>query len=182
MNEPGPDFRPALEANTGAEPDLVDYERIAHLVRMAARGFSRALQIRLAQHDVTFGQWIYLRLLWKEDGLTQRSLSQRAGLTEPTTHTALQRLEALGYVRRCNLPGNRRRQHAFLTETGWALREKLEPLAVEVNAVATLGLACEDEATLRRILGIILDNLARDEASAQADGRGVPPTRSAAEG
>src|SRR6056297_1470975 len=76
-------------------PDLTD-ERLARLIRTAARGFNRALSIRLSQHDVTFGQWIFLRILWPEDGLSQRELARRAGVTEPTTHSALRRLEAQG--------------------------------------------------------------------------------------
>ena len=93
-------------------------ERIARLVRLAARGFNRALQLRLQTQNVTFGQWIFLRILWQEDGLSQRELSERAHLTEPTAHTALSRMEELGYIERRNVAGNRRRQHAFLTEKG----------------------------------------------------------------
>jgi hypothetical protein len=32
--------------------------------------------------------WTFLRILWQSDGLTQRELSMRAGVTEPTTFTA----------------------------------------------------------------------------------------------
>lgn len=156
-------------------------ERLAHLTRRAARGFSRALQIRLARRGISFGQWVFLRILWAADGLSQRELSKIAGLTEPTTHTALQRLVALGYVARRNLPGNRRRQHVFLTEAGQALRDDLEPLAIEVNTVAMAGVPPEEEAILRRCLLRIIDNLATDEALKEAAGQRVPPTRSPAE-
>jgi len=40
-------------------------ERLARLVRDLARGFSRSLQIRLADYNVTFGQWTFLRVLWQ---------------------------------------------------------------------------------------------------------------------
>ena len=83
-------------------------ERLAHLTRLAARGFTRSLQLRLDGFDMTFGHWIFLRILWDEDGLTQRVLSERASLTEPTTHNALVKLEKLGYVKRKNLKGNNR--------------------------------------------------------------------------
>lgn len=152
-------------------------ERIGHLVRMAARGFNRALQIRLADHEVTFGQWVFLRILWEQDGLTQRELSEEAGLTEPTTHTALQRLEAHELLERRNLPGNRRKQHVFLTDRGRALRDTLEPLAVEVNDVALAGLSAVDREALREALLTILQNLDSDEAEARSKGRRVPPTR-----
>jgi len=161
------------------EADPRDYsdERIAHLVRLCARGFGRSLQIRLSDHDVSFGQWVFLRILWAEEGLSQRQMAHRAGLTEPTAHSALLRLEKLGYVERRTLPGNKRKQHTFLTGTGWALRDVLEPLAVEVNESALAGLDAATQEHFRGVLVQVLANLARDEAVALADGRSIPPTR-----
>ena len=156
--------------------DLSD-ERLARLIRSAARAFNRSLQLRLASHGVSFGQWIFLRILWNEDALSQRELSVRAGLTEPTTHTALARLEAMSLVERRQLPGNRRRQHAFLTPKGRSLRDKLEPLAVEANEKAVVGLDVGEQAALRRALLTMIRNLERDEADAAALGMKVPATR-----
>jgi len=170
------DDRPDHISPSGDSLELSE-ERLARLVRLCARGFNRALQIRLSQHGVTFGQWIFLRILWMKDGLSQRELSRHAGVTEPTTHSALQRLEAQGLVTRRNLPGNNRRQHAFLTEEGRRLRDKLEPLAVEANEVAVEGLTEAERAVLRRALLTIIDNLDRDEAAAAERGVRMPPTR-----
>ena len=152
-------------------------ERLAHIIRLATRGFNRSLQIRLASHHVTFGQWIFLRILWEQDGLTQRELSEEAGLTEPTTHTALQRLEALGFLEKRTLAGNKRKQHVFLTKRGKELRIELEPLAVEVNEVALAGLSSSELDIIRKGMLLILDNLEEDERKAGEEGRKVPPTR-----
>ena len=48
-------------------------------VRDAARALVRSLSVRLAEHQVSFGHWSFLRVLWVGDGLTQRELSERAG-------------------------------------------------------------------------------------------------------
>lgn len=162
---------------TPRETDTLRTERVAHLVRLAARGFTRGLQIRLAELDVTFGHWVFLRILWEEDGLSQRALSERASLTEPTTHTALQKLEALGYIERRKMDGNNRRQHVFLTPLGRELRQTLEPLALEVNSVALAGIAETDREKLRDLLFTIIGNLERDEEAALSQGRKMPPTR-----
>jgi MarR family transcriptional regulator, organic hydroperoxide resistance regulator len=166
-------------ATAGLSAELPDlrHERLAHLVRQAARGFVRSLQYRLAGQDITFGQWVFLRILWQRDGLTQRELSDAAGLVEPTAHSALTRLERLGLVNRRNLPGNRRKLHVFLTPAGKALRRQLEPLAEEVNAVAVSGIAERDVEAVRRTLIAIIANLAEDEARSLAKGRRIPPTR-----
>ncbi|MEQ8488278.1 MAG: MarR family winged helix-turn-helix transcriptional regulator [Marinovum algicola] len=155
-------------------------ERVARLVRLAARSFNRSLQLRLTSEGVTFGQWIFLRILWQNDGLSQRDLSDHANLTEPTTHTALMRMQELGLITRQKVGTNRRRQHAFLTERGWELRDKLEPLAVETNEVALAGLRDDEVATLRRALSTVIRNLEQDEQEAAKRGLRVPPTRSLA--
>jgi DNA-binding MarR family transcriptional regulator len=153
-------------------------ERIARLVRLAARAFNRSLQMRLNTEGVTFGQWIFLRILWTHDGLSQRQLSEKAHLTEPTAHTALLRMEELGFIARRNVGGNRRRQHAFLTEKGWALRDRLEPMAVETNELAIAGLADDEVTILRRALSRMISNLERDEKIGGSRGLKIPSTRS----
>jgi len=154
-------------------------ERFARLVRLAARAFNRSLQIRLSTAGVTFGQWIFLRVLWYNDGLSQRELSRRANLTEPTTHAALAKMEALEFISRRNVDGNMRRLHSFLTPKGWALRDQLEPLAIEVNTLAMAGLSDDEALMLRRGLYTLIQNLERDEVQSARKGRRVPATRDA---
>ena len=62
--------------------EAVPNDRLAHLVKDATRGLLRALQMRLARYGVAFGHWTFLRILWEGDGLTQRELSDRAGVME----------------------------------------------------------------------------------------------------
>ena len=60
--------------------EAVPNDRLAHLVKDATRGLIRALTMRLAEHQVAFGHWAFLRILWETDGLTQRELSVQAGV------------------------------------------------------------------------------------------------------
>lgn len=136
-------------------------ERIAHVVREAARAFVRALTLRLAEHGVSFGHWAFLRILWQRDGLTQRELSEMAGVMEPTTFAALKAMEELGYVERRQVPENRKNVYVHLTAQGRALEKKLVPLAEDVNKVATRGVKAGELATTRRVLLAMLDNLGR---------------------
>ncbi|GAB3091246.1 hypothetical protein GCM10027081_09880 [Cupriavidus yeoncheonensis] len=158
-------------------PDEVDEERLAHLVKDAARAYIRSLQLRLAQHSVSYGHWTILRILWRHDGMSQRELSERAGVTEPTTFAAVKALEALGYVERMHLPGNKKKVHVFLSKAGRALRRKLEPLAEEVNAISVEGVTEEDVLTTRRVLISIAEKLVADEAALAESGRRMPSTQ-----
>jgi DNA-binding MarR family transcriptional regulator len=142
--------------------EAVPNDRMAHLVKDSARSFLSSLQVRLARHGVTLGHWTFLRILWQQDGLTQRELSHEAGVMEPTTVIALRGMESLGYVSRQRAEGNRKNVYVYLTARGKALKKKLVPLAEEVNALAMRALKPADVETTRRSLLVMLDNLAQD--------------------
>jgi len=43
--------------------DAIPNDRLAHLAKDATRALVRALQMRLAEHAVSFGHWTFLRIL-----------------------------------------------------------------------------------------------------------------------
>jgi len=142
--------------------DALSDERIAHLIKNAFRGTSSALQARLRKHSVRYGHWTLLRVLWQTDGLTQRELSEQAGVREPSTFAALQRMEQLGYVTRRKRPGNNKQIRVHLTAKGAALRAVSVSAAEDVNRIALSGIAAEDVAATRRTLIAMIENLEGD--------------------
>jgi DNA-binding MarR family transcriptional regulator len=145
--------------------NAVPDDRLAHLVRDSGRAYSRALQVRLAQHDVPFGHWTFLRILWESDGLTQSELSVQAGVMEPTTFSAMKKMESLGYITRRHSAENKKNLYVYLTPKGRKLKQILVPLAEQVNQVSVKGISSQEVATTRRVLLAILNNLAKDDAS-----------------
>jgi DNA-binding MarR family transcriptional regulator len=142
----------------------------------------RSLQARLAEHGVPFGHWTFLRILWERDGLTQRELSNEAGVMEPSTFAAIKAMEELGYVRREQVPENRKNVYVHLTPKGRALEEKLVPLAEEVNDIAVRGVSAGEVATTRATLLAVIENLSRPSSRKPAplprsagSMRGSPP-------
>ena len=134
--------------------EAVPDDRMAHLVRDTERAFRRALQLRLAAHGVPFGHWAFLRILWEADGqggLTQKELSNRAGV-----------MEALGHISRKQLPSNKKNVYVELTDTGRDLKNVLVPLAIDTNQVSVKGLTAADIATARTVLLAMLTNLSED--------------------
>ena len=154
--------------------EAVPDDRLAHLVKDATRALVRALQMRLAAHAVSFGHWSFLRILWEGDGLTQRELSEQAGVMEPTTFAALKAMERLGYITRRRRGDDRKKIYIFLTRGGRALRRKLVPLAEDVNRIAVHGVRRSQVAVTRTVLLAIIENLARDEQIAKMR---MPSTR-----
>jgi DNA-binding MarR family transcriptional regulator len=145
--------------------NAVPDDRLAHLVRDSGRAYSRALQVRLGQHDVPFGHWTFLRILWESDGLTQSELSVQAGVMEPTTFSAMKKMESLGYITRRHSAENKKNLYVYLTPKGRKLKQILVPLAEQVNQVSVKGISSQEVATTRRVLLAILNNLAKDDAS-----------------
>ena len=143
--------------------EAVPDDRMAHLIRDTERAFRRALQNRLAAHQVPFGHWSFLRILWATDGLTQRELSERAGVMEPTTFAAIKAMELLGYITREQLPTNKKNVYVHLTAAGRALKKRLVPLAEETNQLSVTGLDPAELAITRRVLLTMIENLANDE-------------------
>ena len=146
--------------------EILPHDRLAHLIRDVARMQMRALQQRLAAHGVSFGHWSFLRILWTTDGLTQRELSDSAGVMEPTTFSAVKAMEAQGLIERRQLAGNRKNMHVFLTDKGRTLEPLLVPLAEEVNAISVHNMNERTIALVRKALLGMIDNLAADESAA----------------
>jgi DNA-binding MarR family transcriptional regulator len=132
---------------------------VLQLLRMTHRSSARLLQSRIDPHGVTIGMWYFLRVLWEEDGLTQRELSQRVGMVEATTVTAINAMAARNLVRRQGDPTDRRKRHVHLTEEGRKLQFTLLPHAAEVNRIASRGISEEDVERVRTTLAAMRRNL-----------------------
>lgn len=141
---------------------------VGFLARITFRSFARALEKRTISKGVTIGQWRFLRVLWAEDGLTQRELSRRVGLREPTTVTALKSLERSELVTRMQSEEDRRRVHVYLTPKAKRLRRTLMPFVAEVNHIATAGINEADVEIMKRTLMKIEANLKASNGEAVA--------------
>ena len=139
--------------------DLPHHESEGYLVRDAHRAFQRLLERRIAPHGVTRGQWYFLRVLWTKDGLSQRELSERVGMMEPTTVIALRSMENAGLIRRVRSTDDRRVTHVRLTPKAKRMRDGLLKLARGINAQADEGISRDDIAVFRRVIMRMTKNL-----------------------
>src|SRR5208282_1343327 len=78
--------KPTVKSLTSARLDhyTSTRESVGFVVREVWRLFARCLQPRIAREGVTIGMWFTLRMLWDEDGMTQRELGERVGINGPT--------------------------------------------------------------------------------------------------
>jgi MarR family transcriptional regulator, organic hydroperoxide resistance regulator len=144
--------------------DLPLEKSVGYQVRMTHRALQRYLQVKIGPHGVTLGMWYFLRILWREDGLTQRELSNRIGTREPTTLIAIQAMQRRGLVARGRERTDRRKRIVSLTAAGRGLQAELLPVAAEVVNTAVAGFSRRDVARLLGFLSAIQRNLARASA------------------
>jgi DNA-binding MarR family transcriptional regulator len=108
---------------------------------------------------VTRGQWYFLRVLWTSDGLSQRDLSARVGMMEPTTVIALRSMERAGLIRRVRSGDDRRKVRVLLTAKARRLRNELLGVARTITHEAEEGISARDLASFRRVIARMTANL-----------------------
>ncbi|WP_026842792.1 MarR family winged helix-turn-helix transcriptional regulator [Citrifermentans bremense] len=107
---------------------------------------------RLKPFDLTPVQWSVLTRLAEQDGLPQKQVAETTFKDQPTTGRILDRLVEKGLVRRDGNPGDRRGFLIFLTEEGRCLRDRIVPVATQMNEDASNGLSFEERKTLLGLL------------------------------
>ena len=136
---------------------------LGYLVRDANRAVQRLLERRISPHGVTRGQWYFLRVLWEEDGLSQRELSGRVGMMEPTTVIALRGMEKAGLIRRERSDDDRRITRVHLTPKARRLRDRLLQISQGVNDQAAESIDPGALAQFRGVIARMTENLDRIE-------------------
>jgi len=138
-------------------------QSIAYLIRDLTRQFSRTLQKDIAPYGILLGQYHFLRVLWEQDGITQRELAMAVGMKESTTFTALAGMESLELVQRQRDVGDRRKMIVTLTPKGKKLESVLIPLAKAVNDKALQNFSDTETEQLRNLLGKLSHSLHTDD-------------------
>jgi MarR family transcriptional regulator, organic hydroperoxide resistance regulator len=144
------------------EGDLIETtkETVGYFIRKTHIALSRALQQRLAPYNLTSPQMIFMREIWLEEGLSQRELSARIGITEPTTVSALKVLERRKLIKRIAKARDRRAVRVYLTPAGRRLEKEVVPKIRAVNETVIQGIAPRDLAVLDKVLARIRENAA----------------------
>ena len=156
-----PVMRRAGNSNHNLEAGFPLSESSGFLVRDANRAFQRLLEKRISGFGLKRGQWYFLRVLWAEDGLSQRELSARVGTMEPTTVIALRSMERAGLIRRVRSTHDKRKAQVWLTPKAKRMRDELLAVARGITDEAERGIGSTDLLRFRRIVARMTANLDR---------------------
>ena len=104
---------------------------------IAARSMKRALEVKLAEHDITSSQYIVLEILWKYNGISLGDLGKALNFDNPTITGIINRMARSKLIRRSRDRHDRRVVKVFLTPKSRELQSILPKLADAVNNAAT---------------------------------------------
>jgi DNA-binding MarR family transcriptional regulator len=157
---------PARRTAAGRPPHAGDAyppsESIGLLLRIALFGLRASFKASLARCGVPWSAWYYLRVLWEADGISQRELTERVGVMQPNTVSALRSMDRAGLVSIEPQPLDRRSTRVWLTPKARDLMRRLLPeIRAAARPVALRGFTQAEEAELRRLLNKICDNVRR---------------------
>ena len=132
---------------------------LGYQIRILHRAIDRLLTARLAEHGLKAGYWYYLRVLWLEEGLTQKKLGDLINVKENTTVAMILGMEKDGLIVRKRDAQDCRKMCIQLTKKGRDLEEKLLPVAVEINEILGNGIPARDIDKCLSVLGHMHKNL-----------------------
>jgi len=120
-----------------------------------------ALQRTLKEEgfNITAEQWAILRVLWEEEGLSQKEIGDRLFKDKPNVTRIVDALERKRLLFRQAVHNDRRKYALYLTKEGKKLQAELLPIAQQMIEKATNSLTKSDLETLQNLLNIIYGNL-----------------------
>ncbi|MBD9527758.1 MULTISPECIES: MarR family winged helix-turn-helix transcriptional regulator [Paracoccus] len=130
-----------------ADRPLTLFDELVTLTRSIRAGFD----LRVKKLDLTFARARLLTTIGRNPGASQSELATALEIETPTLKRLLDALEGQGLAERRPLEGDARKHAIFLTDT-----TRIEPLLRfrdEVEAALVEGIAPEDLAAARRVLG-----------------------------
>ena len=137
---------------------LID-DQMCFALYAASRSVTAAYRPLLEGLGLTYPQYLVMLVLWQEEAVTIKQISNALRLDYGTLTPLLKRLEALGYVRRSRRADDERSVEVTVTEAGAALREKAAGIPVEISRA--LGLDASRTAALCDLLRAVSANTAR---------------------
>ena len=125
-------------------------EHVCFALYTASRTVINRYRPLLDEIGVTYPQYLALLVLWERGDTTVKDLGTALQLDSSTLSPLLKRLEATGLVTRRRLATDERSVLVSLTGDGSALRERAEPIAMEV--ACAFGLPLHELGALRESL------------------------------
>ena len=148
-----------IQAALGDRPlDFRSLQAISNIYRAAAAVRRHAERTVLMEHNLSWGGFTALWVLWVWDEMETAKLAAECGLSKGTLTGLLSTLEKQDLVRRERVEYDRRRVMVSLTDVGLAMIEDVCPRFNPFETEMAGGLADTEKDELARLLRQVINN------------------------
>lgn len=137
---------------------MMKRENIGRLMGCLHRHGRMYFDRKFSGWDIGSGSHPFLMILWHQDGLTQKELTEMLHLDKASTTRALARLTKLGYVIKKRDEKDHRAYRIHLTDKGRKLVPEMKTVMIQWTDVLTSGLSDEEKNEALRLLRKMADN------------------------
>lgn len=138
---------------------LYDDRSIGEIVNRTARLFRRLADQRLGPFGASAGHLPVLAALAHGDALSQKALTEYAGIEQPTMAAMLARMERDGSIVRRPDPRDKRAALFALTSSALARAESIKGAVGGLNSDALAGISRQDQQRLRDMLSAVANSI-----------------------
>ncbi|HTG46265.1 MAG TPA: MarR family transcriptional regulator [Actinomycetota bacterium] len=138
-------------------------EPLGRLISMTGKAIREAFEDALNREGSSLATWVVLWRVAQGEWDSQRVLAKQLRIEGPTLTRQLHRMERAGLIQRNRHPIDRRRWRVELTPEGRELYGRLRSTAEAFGARTCAGLNERDQATLRRLLARVNENVGRHD-------------------
>ena len=134
---------------------MADERPFGEVVNRTARLLRRLADQRLAPFGLSAGHLPVLTALIRGEAMSQKALTEHAGIEQPTMAATLARMERDGAIARHPDPGDRRSVLFTLSARARAQAPQIEAAIQDLNRDALDGVSMADQRRLRAMLAAI---------------------------
>ena len=137
-------------------------QTLGYEICQSARRVYQYLDSLFAEYDITPEQWVVIKQLLQEEGISQKELSLAVRKDQNTTKAIVDKLTLKGYIHREGNPQDKRAFVLTLTPKAKEMAPKLAKLDEEMIEALKEGLSDKELEALSLTLKKIQKNLSRD--------------------
>jgi DNA-binding MarR family transcriptional regulator len=125
--------------------------------------------------SMTLPQCKALAILFKNEGISQKRLSELSDIEPMTLVRILDRMEAEGYIERRADPADRRARTLFVTQQASPMLDQIWAVAAQIRNEVLVGITAEERNTLMALLERVHENLLNLKPIAGSSPSAAPP-------
>ena len=133
-------------------------ENILRKIGSISRALDSIANIEFKDLELNRGQYLYLTRVFEHPGIISDRLATLLNIDRTTTARGVRKLERAGLIFKEDDEANKKIKHLFVTDAGKKLAEEMEKENVYSNMLVTKGLTKDEQAQLRKYLGILEKN------------------------